>query len=435
MPEDGVTPNESDGFCLSCGHAHSASATYCSNCGTPLNGAGGEPTSPAFSPWVFVSGAVVLVLIAVAFAVLAFGGSSDTVAVIPETTTTAVTPSTAEPPPTTTTSAPASELDERYLADTFGSAVFKIVADGCDFIGIGTAFAIDENHIVTNRHVVANDAAPTVIGRDGSVYSGHVTGWTEDPDVAVIRIDSDLDTYLEWGDSDELGEGERTVCLGYPLPDHDFSVAPGVVVSFDTQQGHRAAIRSNAQLDVGSGGSPTLVADGRVAGVVTDVDLNVSGLQFVPIIIPSNDVAAAVDWILHHPARPAVDCDTVVAAYEDPTPTTTSTTRTTTTSIATTTSTTTTAPPPADPPETFYTVILASMGQSGATYDDAVARAQYFEYEFGVPMYVLDSNRYSSLQPGYWVVYVGEMTRAEAMEIAEMLRYYGWDAYAQKVTG
>jgi hypothetical protein len=273
-----------------------------------------------------------------------------------------------------------------------------------------------------------------VIGRDGTAYSGHVTGWTEDPDVAVIRIESGLDTYLEWGNSDELSEGERMVCLGYPLPDHDFSVAPGVVVSFETQQGHRASIRSNAQLDVGSGGSPTLVADGRVAGVVTDVDPNVYGLQFVPIIIPSNDVAVAVDWILQHPGRPAVDCDTVVAAYEDPTPTTTSTT-TTTTRRTTTTSTTTTAPPPVDPPETFYTVIMASMGQSGATYDEAVARAQYFEYELGVPMYVLDSNRYSSLQPGYWVVHVGEMTRGEALEIAEMLRYYGWDAYAQKVTG
>jgi S1-C subfamily serine protease len=430
MAEDNVSRSRFDGFCLSCGHAHSASATYCSNCGTSLNSAGGEPTSPAFSPWVFVSGAVALVLIAVVFAVLAFGGSGDTVAVIPETTTIAVTSSTAEPqPPTTTTAAPASELDERYLADTFGSAVFKIVADGCDFVGIGTGFAIDENRIVTNRHVVANDATPTVIGRDGSVYSGYVTGWKEDPDVAVIRIDRDLDTYLEWGDSDELSEGERTVCLGYPLPDHDFSVAPGVVVSFDTQQGHRVAIRSNAQLDVGSGGSPTLVADGRVAGVVTDVDPNVSGLQFVPIIIPSNDVAAAVDWILQHPARPAVDCDTVVAAYEEPTPTTTTTRRTTTTS------TTTTAPPPADPPVTFYTVILASMGQSGATYDDAVARAQSFEYEFGVPMYVLDSNGYSSLQPGYWVVYIGEWSRDDARAIAQNLRDFGYDAYAQKVTG
>lgn len=84
---------------------------------------------------------------------------------------------------------------------------------------------------------------------------------------------------------------------------------------------------------------------------------------------------------------------------------------------------------------TFYTVILASMGQSGATYDDAVARAQSFEYEFGVPMYVLDSNDYSSLQPGYWVVYIGEWSRDDARAIAQNLRDFGYDAYAQKVTG
>jgi len=318
------------------------------------------------------------------------------------------------------------DLDEKQLADSFGNAVFKITTDGCELVGTGSGFAIDANHIVTNRHVVETDTTPKIVGRDGSVYDGRVVGWRENPDMAVIWVDGELDTYLEWADSDQLSEGERTVSLGYPLPDHDFSVAPGVVLSFDDERGHREAIRSDAQLDRGNSGGPTLLADGRVAGVVTAMDLNLSGFQFVPIIIPSNDIAEKVEWILNNPSRPTVDCDEVVEPSVEALPATT----------------TTVAPPPPPPPpppaaapESFYTVVMASLQQRNASFDYAMNRSQQLADEYGVTMYVLNSNDYSSLSPGYWVVHVGKMSRADAKEIAAMLQGWGYDYYAQKVSG
>ena len=166
-----------------------------------------------------------------------------------------------------------------------------------------------------------------------------------------------------------------------------------------------------------------MLADGRVAGVVTAMDLNLSGYQFVPIIIPSNDIVEKVEWILKNPSRPTVDCDEVLAGLEPETPVTT----------------TTVAPPPPPPPpavtETFYTVILASMRKSHASFDDAMSRALELEYESGVSMYVLDSDGYSSLKHGYWVVHVGKWNRGDAREFAQIFRNFGYDAYAQKVTG
>jgi hypothetical protein len=343
------------------------------------------------------------------------------VAAIPETTSTTMGATTTLPPSTTTTTA-VTDLDERELADSFGNAVFKITTDGCEIVGTCSGFAIDANHIVTNRHVVENDTTPNVVGRDGSVYDGRVVGWRENPDMAVIRVDGELDTYLEWADSDQLSEGERTVSLGYPLPDHDFSVAPGVVLSIEMNGSHREEIRTDAQLDKGNSGGPTLLADGNVAGVVTVMDLNPSGYQFVPIIIPSNDIVEKVDWILEHPSRPTVDCDEVLPEPEPETPETA----------------TTVAPPPPPPvvaPESFYTVILASLNKSNASFGHAMARAHELELESGIPTYVLDSNGYSSLRRGYWVVYVGKLNRGDAKEYAQIFRNYGYDAYAQEVTG
>lgn len=414
-----TTPERDGGYCSSCGHARRGNDAYCSNCGNSTSTAGSGRTS-RMSAWAPVAIAAAFTIMAASIAVLALGSGNESSAFpVPSTTTTLLSSTTTEP---STTMTVAVELDEKALADTYGDAVFKITTEGCELVGTGTGFAIDKNHIVTNKHVVDNDTTPTITARDGSVYDGRVVGWRENPDMAVIWIDSEVDTYLEWSDSDQLGEGEHTVSLGYPLPDHDFSVAPGVVLSFDDERGHRAAIRSDAQLDMGNSGGPTLLADGRVAGVVTAMDLNLSGYQFVPIIIPSNDIVEKVEWILENPSRPTVDCDEIVAANAEPEPTTTTTTPT----VA--------PPPPSAPAESFYTVILASMQQRNASFDDAMARAQDLADEFDVTMHVLDSNQYSSLSRGYWVVYAGKYSRADAKDIAQMLRNYGFDAYAKQVS-
>jgi S1-C subfamily serine protease len=375
-----------------------------------------------------VAVAAAFTLVAVTIALLAFGGGGDTAAISSDTTTTPIATTmpiatTTRAPSPSTTVAIAPDLDEKELADSFGNAVFKITTDGCDLVGTGSGFAVDANHIVTNRHVVDNDTTPKIVGRDGSVYDGSVVGWRENPDMAVIWVEGELDTYLEWADSDELSEGERTVSLGYPLPDHDFSVAPGVVLSFDDERGHREAIRSDAQLDRGNSGGPMLLTDGRVAGVVTAMDLNLSGFQFVPIVIPSNDIVEKVEWILEHPSRPTVDCDEVLREYEEALP------ATTTTTVAPA------PPPPATAPESFYSVIMASPQQRNASFDDAMATAQQLADKFGGTMYVIDSNAYSSLTPGLWVVHVGAMSRADALSRAEFYRNQGYDFYAKRFSG
>lgn len=54
-------------------------------------------------------------------------------------------------------------MDDSELATTFGPAVYRVEASGCEAVSIGTAFAVDEHHLVTNQHVVAIDTTPQLV--------------------------------------------------------------------------------------------------------------------------------------------------------------------------------------------------------------------------------------------------------------------------------
>ena len=385
-----------------------------------MDGAG-SPQGRSVSPWIFAAVAAVVVLVGLGIGYVALGGDdadTDVVAVETTVTTQADTVET-----TTTSTSPAVvaiiDFDDAELAAEFGDAVYKIATSGCDAAGIGTGFAIDAHHIVTNRHVVDIDTTPMVYTRDGEQFPGRVIGWEEDPDIAVIEVDRQLPTVFEWVDTDTLAEGEKMVSLGYPLPDHDFSVTSGRIVSFVVEGAQRTGIRGDAALDRGNSGGPSLTSDGRVAGVVTYMDINPDGFQFVPIVISANEVSETVDWIIDHPSTPTVDCrsvsSTVVAAPSLPA--------------------VPSEPSYEYPGPSFYTVILASLQTANASYQDAINRANELAWDYDLDTAVLLSNDFSSMTPGYWVVYTGAWDeRNGAIDAADYLRSWGIDAYAKQVT-
>jgi S1-C subfamily serine protease len=198
MTDNSATPSETGGFCPSCGSPNQASGPYCTDCGAPLTGSSNGSTNRV-AAWATVAVAAAFTLIAVTIALLAFAGGGENTAISPDTTTTMPIATTTRAPSPSTTVAIVDGFGDKDLADLFGDAVFKIMTDGCDIQGIGSGFAVDANHIVTNRHVVDNDTTPRIVGRDGSVYDGRVVGWRENPDMAVIWVDAELDPYLEVG--------------------------------------------------------------------------------------------------------------------------------------------------------------------------------------------------------------------------------------------
>jgi S1-C subfamily serine protease len=149
--------------------------------------------------------------------------------------------------------------------------------------------------------VVGVDPTPELVGRDGARRQGRVIGWRQSPDIAVIRVDEALPVSLPWAKTESLTEGQSLVALGYPVPDLDFSVTDAAIVSFQSRAGVRRAVRTDGALDRGNSGGPALTAAGEVAGVVTEMEANESGLQLVALLYTADALAADVQAILDRP--------------------------------------------------------------------------------------------------------------------------------------
>jgi hypothetical protein len=164
-------------------------------------------------------------------------------------------------------------LSPAELASRFGDAVWQVQADGCGYLSTGTAFAIGPRTLVTNAHVVDIDATPVITSRDGRRdVSAVVAGADGVLDVAVLVVNQDLPVEpLSWTSAIDLAEGDTLVALGYPVPDHSFTVTPATVMSFQTDGAVREALRLDGVIDKGNSGGPALATTGQVAGVVTSL--------------------------------------------------------------------------------------------------------------------------------------------------------------------
>lgn len=212
---------------------------------------------------------------------------------------------TAEP----VASAPERTAGASEIARTWGDSVYLITADGCGVVSGGSGWVLDEDHIVTNWHVVNNDLTPTVTDRQGRTMAASVIGGGWEPDIAVLRVEGDLAEPLSWADTSGLVEGQDLVAMGYPAPAGDFTVTPSTVLSFQKAGEQRQAIRTDGQLDKGNSGGPALTLDGRVAGVVTQMAMNEGGFQLVPLIFTADALEATVAGIVADPGDVEPECD------------------------------------------------------------------------------------------------------------------------------
>ncbi|MGD8200907.1 trypsin-like peptidase domain-containing protein [Ornithinimicrobium sp. W1679] len=294
------------------------------------DGGRGDARSDRGGPpaWVLILvGALLAVLVGGGGLVLGLGlGGDDGGAAAPDPAPVPVA-ATVEPAASTATPTDGSndgeqdeddDLANDELAERYGDSVLQVEAEGCGVEGSGSAWVLDERHLVTNWHVVSVDPEPEVVSRDGDRrWSGTVVGGGSDPDVAVIRVDEDLPDALDWADTDDLREGQDIVSLGFPAPEGDFAVTPSTILSFQMAGGTREAIRGDGALDYGNSGGPALTRDGEVAGVATAMVRESNQLQMVPLLFTTDALRPTVEQILADPGAVEPECDPVYASLPD----------------------------------------------------------------------------------------------------------------------
>ena len=130
--------------------------------------------------------------------------------------------------------------------------------------GEGTGFLIHpDGYILTNRHVVEGETNLTVITIDNKTYDAQLVAMSSKFDLAIIRAPIEEPTVLEFGDSQELSEGDVVFNIGHPQEFGTWVVEAGEFKSFSYGE-----IRIDKPGGTGQSGSPLFNLEGSVIGIV-----------------------------------------------------------------------------------------------------------------------------------------------------------------------
>jgi S1-C subfamily serine protease len=140
---------------------------------------------------------------------------------------------------------------------------------GCDRLGTGSGFVLDDGVIVTNRHVVGQPREITISTWDGRSFDAVVEGIALDADLAVIKVVS-ADLPVATLRTTPVEIGEPIVVIGYPGGGPS-TITSGKVLGFTDGPvlGERTpAIVVDAEVRQGNSGGPLIDMRGAVVGVI-----------------------------------------------------------------------------------------------------------------------------------------------------------------------
>lgn len=168
--------------------------------------------------------------------------------------------------------------------------------------GMGSGFIINnDGYILTNYHVIDGAKEVTVTLSDGREVKASVVNYDSDQDVAMIKLNEDIEVpgVVELGDSDALQPGEEVLAIGNPLSKElSSTLTKGIVSalnrSVETQTGVSTnLIQTDTAINSGNSGGPLINTKGEVIGINT---LKASdGAEGIGFAIPINDVKDKID--------------------------------------------------------------------------------------------------------------------------------------------
>jgi S1-C subfamily serine protease len=191
------------------------------------------------------------------------------------------------------------------VVDRVGPSVVRLDIFGENRRPAGTGSGVvlsPDGLLLTNSHV--QGARRTEITTlDSRRLTGRVLGDDPDTDLALIRIEEDVEVQaVRLGNSKALRRGEIAVAIGNPLG-FDASVTAGVVSALGRSLRSRNGrliedvIQTDAALNPGNSGGPLVSSRGEVIGINTAIVAGAPGICFA---VASNTAAFVLGEILRH---------------------------------------------------------------------------------------------------------------------------------------
>lgn len=183
------------------------------------------------------------------------------------------------------------ELRVEGLERRLRRATLRIRNRTCPGIGAGSAFAVHENLLVTNRHVVEGAAAIEATTWDGRVFSTDVVAQAVAGDLALVGVSESLPAVLDLGRS--AASGDKVTVVGYP-GGGAVTLTEGHVIDFVSGEVFMEpgmTMRLDAPIAPGSSGGPVVDNNGDVVAIIFAIERDTGHALAVPI----ETLEAAVD--------------------------------------------------------------------------------------------------------------------------------------------
>ena len=158
---------------------------------------------------------------------------------------------------------------------------------------LGSGFAIGENCIITNAHVVENPRHTKITTYSGAEYQATVLAMNEDMDIAVLSVEGVTFPYLTVADYNDSKIGDDVYAIGAPNG-MTYTLTKGTLSAKDRVIGDYTYIQLDAALNHGNSGGPLLTDSGAVIGV-NSMKLNDS--EGIGLAIPMTTVCAYLSLI------------------------------------------------------------------------------------------------------------------------------------------
>lgn len=165
-------------------------------------------------------------------------------------------------------------------------ATARVQAVGCGRTFSGSGFAVDDEHVITNAHVVAGAREIDLIDIDGRSVGATVVVFDADRDLALLHAPSHALIPLEFADAEV---GDIAAVIGYPGGQAEPRTAAVLIERWVTGVGRdiygrgpteRSLYFLAAELRSGDSGAPLIDTDGRAIGAVFAVSPDVPTVAY-----------------------------------------------------------------------------------------------------------------------------------------------------------
>jgi len=171
--------------------------------------------------------------------------------------------------------------------------------------GSGVIISSD-GYIVTNNHVVQGAENIEVALNDRQYFTARVIGTDPTTDLALLKIDGENLTYINYGNSDDIKVGEWVLAVGNPF-NLTSTVTAGIVsakgrminiLGADPRTGASAIesfIQTDAAVNPGNSGGALVNTRGELVGINSAIQSSTGAFVGYSFAIPSNIVKKVVE--------------------------------------------------------------------------------------------------------------------------------------------